>query len=295
MARDRRFGVDAVSFSWATWTDVGKRRKINEDRLFAQPGVFVVADGMGGHGSGDVASTAAVEAFAHQGDAPFDVQAVPTMLAAARSAVHRAAQADGLDMGTTLVAAVWAEYDMRPCLVIANIGDSRCYEVGPDGLRLVTRDHSVVQELIEAGDLTPTEALDHPDRHVVTRALGGGSSEGAEFVVLAPTAPQRLLLCSDGVSGPLPDDVLAECLDLGNTPDDAVELLAKGVLKGAATDNATAIVVDVAWDQAVLSAVADAGGDTRPYPQRLTAAGVPNASGQRNRPYAGRPTMGYRR
>lgn len=266
----RRFDADSVSFSWATWTDVGKRRTINEDSLLALPGLFVVADGMGGHGGGDVASKAAVEALADGREAPFDVDEIPQMLADARVAVDGAARADRLTMmGTTLVALMWVVSNGRDRLVVANVGDSRCYELGPAGLQLVTRDHSVVQELIEAGDLAPSEADQHPDRHVVTRALGGGSTGTAEYVALGPTAPHRLLLCSDGVSGELDHTEIAECLDLANTPVQAVEALAARVLDGSATDNATAIVVDVEWDTAVLMAAADVGGDTRPHPQRV--------------------------
>lgn len=295
MVDGRRFDVDAVSFSWATWTDVGKRRTINEDRLLALPGLFVVADGMGGHGSGDVASTAAVEALGCQGDPPFDVEQVPGLLASARRAVDRAARADQLDMGTTLVAAIWAERGGHPCIVIAHIGDSRCYETGPDGMRLITRDHSVVQELIEAGDLTPTQALRHPDRHVITRSLGGSSTDGADYVVLGPTSPQRLLLCSDGVSGPLDEFTIADCIDINQTPAESAAMLADRVLSGPAPDNATAIVIDAEWDPAVLAAAADRGGDTRPHPQRLSADSVPTARGNPRTRRADLPATGRQR
>lgn len=268
----QRLACGAVSFSWATWTDVGKRRTVNEDSLLAAPGLFVVADGMGGHGGGDVASAVAVEALGLQGDAPFGIDDVPVMLADARAAVDGAAQADRLTMmGTTLVAALWIVRGGRHGLMVANIGDSRCYEYGPGGLRLVTRDHSVVQELIESGDLDPTEVDDHPERHVVTRAFGGGSNGAIEYVVLSPTAPQRLLLCSDGVSGPLDESVIAACLDADNSPAQAVDSLAGYVLDGSAIDNASAIVVDVVWDGYVLAEAADAGGDTQPHPHRLAA------------------------
>jgi serine/threonine protein phosphatase PrpC len=133
-------------------------------------------------------------------------------------------------------------------LMAFNIGDSRCYSWSEGTtLAMVTKDHSAVQELVDAGSITSAEAWRHPDRNVVTRAIGVDETALADFFVLPKATHQRFLLCSDGVSGQLDADLIAECLADDRAPHEGASILVNHVLEGRATDNATCIVVDVRW------------------------------------------------
>ena len=234
-------------------SDVGLLRENNEDAYLVSPPVFVVADGMGGHENGDVASRIVVEEFARLAEEGY----APTHGAEAVTATLRASQARIADYaasggpgprrtpGTTVVAALLVEDDGAPAWLLANLGDSRIYAVSRGELRQVSVDHSVVQELVDSGEITATEAHDHPERHVITRALGGPRLERADFFVLPVTEVERLLLCSDGVSGLVDDDRIAAILTETSDPRDAADRLVEAALESGGDDNATAVVVDV--------------------------------------------------
>ena len=233
-------------------TDVGLLRTTNEDAYLVAPPVFAVADGMGGHEDGDVASRIVVEELAALADRGYDPTRGREAVAAAleesqrRITEHaRALARTQRSPGTTVAAALLVEEDGAPAWLLVNLGDSRVYAVASGELRQVSTDHSLVQELVEAGEITAAEASEHPERHVITRALGGPRLEPADYFTASLEDAERLLLCTDGISG-LVDDGQIEAI-LTGTPDprDAADRLVAAALDAGGDDNATAVVVDV--------------------------------------------------
>jgi len=251
--------VLGIAYRWAAATDVGKRRQVNEDSYGAFDGLFVVADGMGGHAAGDVASKLAVAVVERYADlVPLSLEQVSELVAEANGVVRNHALTDGPDgMGTTMVGVAAIDNAGEPGLAVFNVGDSRCYELVDGVARRVTTDHSLVQELVDAGTISEGEAETHPERNVVTRAIGIEDKVAADFVVLDPTRVTRLLLCSDGVSGELRSDELSNILGTDGSPDAVAEMMIGDVLQRAARDNATVIVIDV--DSSQLDAEANIG------------------------------------
>lgn len=238
-------------------TDVGRVREANQDAMLARPPVFVVADGMGGHAGGEVASALVVEELARVPAGPWDprsgAQAVVDALSRGQVRLRRYAGSQGrrgAHAGTTVVVALLAaEEDGTPCWVIGHLGDSRAYAVGPHGLEQLTRDHSVVQELLDGGLITSDELADHPERHVITKAISAQESPEPDLAVVPVVTAGRLLLCSDGVHGMLSDDQIAEVLAAEPEAGDAATALVRAALEAGGQDNATAVVVDVVgWD-----------------------------------------------
>lgn len=230
-------------------TAIGHRRTVNEDALLAGPTWFVVADGMGGHGSGDVASSVVVETFAHAGDRWCDrsVETVRELVRQSNRAVRERAAADGtMGMGSTLVGAVVIGRP-GPAVAVFHIGDARAYRLADGHLSLLTTDHSHVQELVDAGELAPDQARHHPLRNVVTRAIGIGADADPDVSVL-PNGSIRLLLCSDGLSGELSAPTIGRVLAGYPDPTAAADRLIELTLAGAARDNVTALVIDVAFE-----------------------------------------------
>lgn len=236
-------------------TDVGLVREVNEDAYLVAPPVFVVADGMGGHDRGDVASRLVVEEFARLVEEGYDPARGPDAVEAtlracrARIAAYDAEQHAAGDLafnaGTTAVVAALVQQDGAPRWLLANVGDSRGYRFSGGELEQVSVDHSVVQELVDAGRITPGDAAVHPARNVVTRALGGSASDAADYFLLPLPAAERLLLCSDGVSGMIDDARIAEILRSCDDPRDAADELVAAAVAAGGRDNATAVVVDV--------------------------------------------------
>lgn len=240
-----------MHLSWGAATDVGKVRRLNEDSHLEVPGAFVVADGMGGHQAGDVASRLTIEAVQAllAGGVP-DVATIGSVVQLANDSVRsHAGDAGQHGMGSTLVGAFVVRNADEESIVVVNVGDSRCYALIDGRLSQVTRDHSHVQELVDAGVITADAAATHPERNVVTRAIGIEDVVAGDFYVL-PTVPRaRLLLCSDGVSGELAFDEMSALLSSVEHPVEAAGALIAAVLEGRAADNATAIVVDVVRDE----------------------------------------------
>jgi len=236
-------------------TDVGLVREVNEDSFLAAPPVFVVADGMGGHDGGDVASTIVVEEFARLAEQGYDpargTEAVAATLRECQGRIERfgaeqrARGARNFHAGTTAVAALLVEDDGVPKWLLANLGDSRVYRFLDGALEQVSVDHSVVQELVDAGVITPDDAAVHPERHVVTRALGGSDRVEADYFLLPLPSVERLLLCSDGVSGMIDDTEIATILARAGDPRDAADEIVAASLRAGGRDNATAVVIDV--------------------------------------------------
>ncbi len=234
-------------------TDVGLVRKVNEDSFLVAPPVFVVADGMGGHSGGDVASRMVVEEFQrlaahydptggadHVADAFTRAQARIVQYGEA----HRALT-PGWHAGTTAVVAVLVDDNGVTKWLLANLGDSRIYRLTEGHLEQISVDHSVVQELIDAGQITPDQAAVHPERHVITRALGSPGGIDPDFFLLPLASVERLLLCSDGVTGMIEDEEIEDILVTVPDPRDAADRLVRAAVAAGGRDNATAIVVDV--------------------------------------------------
>jgi len=240
-----------VVVRWAASTIPGNVRAVNEDALLAVPGMFVVADGMGGHVNGDIASRLIVEScHAASPGVPLALSQLEQLVNETNRRVVDYALAAGINaMGSTLVALALIENAGQLGFVVLNIGDSRCYALNTQGeLDLVTRDHSVVQELLDDGRVTAEQSRVHPERHVITRAVGLAQSVAADFVILPPLHDRRVLLCSDGVSGELSDGVIESLMNAHDMPAGVVDALLSAVASGPAPDNATAVVVDITWN-----------------------------------------------
>lgn len=240
-----------IAVSWGSATERGPRRN-NQDALLAQPPVFVVADGMGGHAGGELASAIVVETFralVGHGDVP--PSAVSELINRANEAILQHAESDPAlrGMGTTLVGLVMVHDGQSDYWLVANIGDSRLYRFAEGELRQLTVDHSFVQELVDAGRIRADEARIHPQRNIVTRVLGSIQPPEAEYWLFAPVPGERYLLCSDGICGELEEPAIARLM--GGVPDPglAASALVGEALRAGGTDNATAIVIDV-WGTA---------------------------------------------
>jgi protein phosphatase len=230
-------------------------RKVNEDSFLTAPPVFVVADGMGGHSGGDVASSIVAEEFARLADTTYDpregAEAIADALSRCQRRIHEYAEAQrsgGAERwyaGTTAVVGLLVHDKGHHKWLLANLGDSRIYRLNDGVLEQVSVDHSVVQELLEAGEITADEVETHPERHVVTRALGGPDLAEADYFLLPLPSVERLLLCSDGVTGMLGDDEIERLLAEVGDPRDAADRLVRAAVDAGGRDNATAVVVDV--------------------------------------------------
>jgi protein phosphatase len=228
-------------------TDIGNVRAINEDHLLAEGDLFVVADGMGGQGRGEVASRLAVEqihaAFANDPSEAGLVAAVKL----ANTAVfeHPDTGESEQKMGTTVAAAALVVDGEHEYLSVVNVGDSRVYHLRAGQLTRLSMDHSQVADLVRSGELSDDEAAVHPERHILTMAVGV-SPEVEPFV--ARTKPQsgdRLLLCSDGLFNELSGSEIAETLsNVDNAEQAATQLVALAKEHGG-NDNITAMVIDI--------------------------------------------------
>ena len=219
-------------------TVVGVGRDVNQDSLLAGPTWFVVADGVGGHGAGDIASAMAVDLFAACA-VPGDPDELRHMISEVNATIHDCARRDdATQMATTVVGAI--VIDDR--LYAFHLGDSRCYALVDGVLELLTRDHSYVQELVDAGVLSNDQARSHRRRNVITRALGVDAVAQPDIEVVV--AADRLLLCSDGVSSVLTDDQIAGVLAAPGAPQVAADALVAAAVAAGSRDDATALVVD---------------------------------------------------
>lgn len=239
----------------ASASHAGLVRAVNEDSLFAEPPVFAVADGMGGHSFGDRASATAVLALHEEFDPgqATDPDHVFAAIRRANAAVREltAWAAGGTTIaGTTLtgVAAVVEHPGADLRWMVFNLGDSRVYRWGgsPDGLERISVDHSLVQELLDAGLIDEDGARRHPDRNVITRALGAADEVYAEAWLLPATQPQAFLICSDGLTKELDDRRIAELLvplEIDEAPDAAVDRLLAAALAAGGADNISVVLV----------------------------------------------------
>lgn len=231
----------AVS-SYGSRTDVGLVREHNEDSLAVNPPLYAVADGMGGHAAGEVASEIAIQTLVANAPETPDGDDLARAVVAANHAIIRAVH-EGIGrkgMGTTMTAAMLS----GKRLVIAQVGDSRAYLLHEGSLQRITRDHSLMADLIDSGQITPEEAKTHPQRSVITRALGSDPSTLPDIYEMNVSAGDRLLLCSDGLSGMVDDPLLESTLARIKDPQRCAAALVNEAITAGGHDNVTAIVVD---------------------------------------------------
>jgi protein phosphatase len=245
-------------------TDTGNLRGQNEDAHIAEQNLFAVADGMGGHNAGEVASAMAIEhlrSIALSGVS--SAEAFAQVVRDLNSAIHASATSttDQRGMGTTLTAAALlkstSDTDQPSQIVIANVGDSRTYLLRSGELRQMSVDHSYVQELVTEGLLTVDEARTHPRRNIVTRALGIDEQVSVDTWTIPMFDGDRFMLCSDGLVDEVPIDEITEMMREHSTPQHVAERLVTAAKRHGGRDNITVIVVDVNINAAAPEVVTD--------------------------------------
>jgi serine/threonine protein phosphatase PrpC len=236
-----------LALRYAIRSDVGLLREGNEDSAYAGPHLLAIADGMGGHAAGEVASAVAVAALAPlDQDFPDDAQMLDSLASAVSSAsgtLHDMSMADPSveGMGTTVTAILWSDGRIALC----HIGDSRAYLLRDGELRQITRDHTLIQSLVDEGRLSPAAAANHPQRSLIMRALQGSADVQPDLSMLDAEQGDRYLLCSDGLSDVVTDETLAKTLLDYSDLDEAVLQLIELAIRGGGPDNITCIVADV--------------------------------------------------
>jgi protein phosphatase len=236
-------------------TDVGRVREGNEDavRVDERLHLFAVADGMGGHRAGEVASATALEALRAAVAAG---RPISDAIASANSAVFAKAHDDEnlRGMGTTLTAAVLTDGNS---IVIGHVGDSRAYRFHADELEQITEDHSLVEELVREGRLTPEQAVVHPQRSIITRALGVDEDVQVDVYPLELDPGDRVLLCSDGLTTMVRPTDIARILRRERDPQRAADMLIDAANAAGGEDNVSAVIVEAAPDDSPPHSVAD--------------------------------------
>ena len=231
-----------TAFNAAAVSDIGRVRATNEDATLADAHVIAVADGLGGHRAGEVASRLAVETLR----ASFGSGGLPELRDAAVAAnevvwryAHEEASADG--MGTTLCAAGLLT---AGAVGIVNVGDSRAYMLRDGVLEQVTEDHSVTAELVRSGELTEEEARTHPNRNILTRALGVAPDVEVDAFTVPACQGDRLLLCTDGLFNELDEGAIAGVLGARSSAVEAAEQLVQDAVRAGGHDNVSVVVAD---------------------------------------------------
>ncbi len=235
--------VSVVSTYFGSRTEVGNVRQHNEDSLTVLPPLFAVADGMGGHEAGEVASEIAITTLNELAPKTPDADALARAVVAANLNVIKA-PSNGVGregMGTTLTAAILE----KERLVIAQVGDSRAYLMHNGHLQQLTRDHSLMADMIEVGQLTEEEARVHPNRSIITRAIGSDPHMQPDMYELNVETGDRLLLCSDGVCTMIDDSKIQTIMRTTPSAQQCADRLVEAALDAGGLDNATAVVIDV--------------------------------------------------
>ena len=249
-------------------SDVGLVRSSNQDLALEAGTLFAVADGMGGHAGGEVASRLAIDALKAAFGRHPTVAGLAGAVESANEAVweHGVANSDLRGMGTTLTAVALVAESGRDVLALVNVGDSRSYRYHDGELVQITRDHSLAEEMVLRGELTPAEAAVHPHRHILTRALGVSPDVDVDVWEIVPTRGDRFLLCSDGLTNELGDGQIGEVLSHIGGPQEAADTLVQAARIHGGSDNITVVVVDVVVGEEhdgstpLVSAVATTGG-----------------------------------
>jgi len=237
-----------LGFRVGAASDTGQVRDVNQDSWFDDERLAIVADGMGGHRGGEVASDLAVQVMARVA-ATGEATTIDQLTQAVEAANQEIRDASAVDpslsgMGTTLCGAALVGEGASQLVAFVNVGDSRAYQLTADGLVQLTDDHSLVAMLVKEGRITPDEAATHPQRNVVTRALGVADSVNVDTVTLAAETGQRFVLCSDGLFNEVSDEDIAQILRTITHPREAAEMLVQVANGAGGRDNITVLVVD---------------------------------------------------
>ena len=233
-------------------TDIGQKRHMNQDFIFTSeesvgnlPNLFVVADGMGGHNAGDFASRYGVSVLVEtvRKDKNFNpVKVMRNAIEAANCEVFSQSRNDPsmAGMGTTMVVCtVVGGY-----AYIANVGDSRLYLAGSDSMTQITQDHSLIAEMVRLGELTPEEGRNHPDKNIITRAVGTNEDVKIDFFDVKLETGDQILMCSDGLSNMVEDQRIFEILKGEDTEADKAQVLVDEANANGGRDNIAVIVVE---------------------------------------------------
>jgi protein phosphatase len=260
----------STELQWAGGSDVGRVRTNNEDNFLTRPGLWVVADGMGGHRGGEIASALACEAM-ERGYVDHTVEGLLDAIDTANSAVHAAGENDSdlTGMGTTVVALALVDDSGEEVLAVANVGDSRAYRLFGGELEQLTEDHSLVADMVREGSLSPEEAASHPQRNILTRVVGVYDEIPVDVITVVPHHGERYLLCSDGLFNEVTPEGIAAVMRRLADPHDVVDELIRLAVEGGGRDNVTVVVVDVVSDGGQSEAASVALGTTAGRP--LTA------------------------
>ena len=236
-------------FSWGAATDTGRVRQANEDSYLVVDGLFAVADGMGGHQAGEVASHLALETLQTE----FTAAGTDVLVRAVENANHTLVSRSTADpelagMGTTLVAMALVEASGRDAIGVVNVGDSRLYLLSDGDLAQITEDHSLVATMERQGRLTAAEAAVHPQRNILTRALGIDGTVLVDSWEILPVIGDRYLICSDGLFNEVDENRIAATLRRLADPNEACRELIRLANEGGGRDNITCVIVDVVDD-----------------------------------------------
>jgi protein phosphatase len=268
----------SLRLHYAIRSDVGHVREGNEDSAYAGPYLLAVADGMGGHAAGEVASSTVIAALADldtEVDADELLEALDAAMHDANAKLRAMSARDGsLDgMGTTVTAMLASGGQFG----LLHVGDSRCYLLRDEVLSQITHDHTLVQDLVDQGRITPEQANTHPQRSLLMRALDGREVD-PDLTIRQARVGDRYLLCSDGLSGVVSGETILEAL-LGTSPQAAVDRLVELALKGGGPDNITVVVADIIEDdepEAEAAMVAGAAAEKGTVPGATPARIGPN-------------------
>ncbi len=265
-------------------TDTGLVRSVNQDLAVESPNLYAVADGMGGHAGGEVAARMAIDTLALAFGRQLSGSGLSEAVVEANATVwqHSLDHPELRGMGTTLTAVGLVQEDGHDVLALVNVGDSRSYQLHDGALHLLTTDHSVAEEMVRSGELTAAEAAVHPQRHILTRALGVTSDVSVDLWRIKPVRGDRFLLCSDGLTNELDDGQITEVLTSVSDPHEAADLLVRGARAHGGSDNITVVVIDVVvGEEGQDEPAAAAGVPSDPtLPADLTGV-VPATDGQR--------------
>jgi protein phosphatase len=235
-----------VTLSWSAVSDRGHRRAVNEDSVLARAPIFAVADGMGGHEAGDFASSAVITRLAEQLGRKFvAADEISDALRAAVDDMTRGVGLTDLGTGTTVTGVALTLRGGDPYWLVFNIGDSRVYQLQGEALEQLTVDHSIVQQLLDRGLITPAEAEVHPHANVITRAVGFNEDPVPDFWLVPIVAGSRLLVCSDGLTKELTEHGIRHFLTIGTSASDTAARLMDAALGNGGRDNVSVIVIDV--------------------------------------------------
>lgn len=237
-------------------TDKGKRREMNQDYVYTSdsrignlPNLCILADGMGGHNAGDYASRYTVQTIVdsiEKDEHTEPVSIIEQALQCANQAILEKAKTD-IDlegMGTTVVVATIVDDEMY----VANVGDSRLYVVGEE-LHQITKDHSFVQEMVRRGELNEKDARVHPDRNIITRAIGGGKPLEVDFFEVELKKEERVLMCSDGLTDMIEDEEILKILKEQKDTTEGIECLIETANENGGNDNITVVVIEPFSDE----------------------------------------------